>query len=202
MANQFNTLKKGAWHSTVYHRRDKWPLDHFLPPLLSIFSQAGETDGGIICICSFTTPLHNFFFLIRWQEPCRSLGEFLFIRTASWRYSRYNPSHQERGCDQQEHVPTRAEDTAGLSWPRGSSTPACRGGNGTRGLWGLVLGNETLLHVFRKRGDHFKPPWRPAGFVCNMPLFPNYVSPNPLASELLTYRHITKHSRTKQQSTK
>lgn len=104
-------------------------------------------------------------------------------------------------------------------WPTGARPNLCRGhsravlasweqhscllgGNGTRGLWGLVLGNETLLHAFHKRGDHLKSPCRPAGFVCNMPLFPNYVSPDPLASELLTYRHITKHSRTKQQSTK
>lgn len=47
MANQFNTLKEGAWQIRVLLRRDKWSLHHLLP-LPLYFPQAGEADWGFL----------------------------------------------------------------------------------------------------------------------------------------------------------
>lgn len=119
-----------------------------------------------------------FFFLIRWQEPWRSLDELLFRPTASWQYPRHSPSPEEGGCARRERGRSCA-GTAGLSWPRGSSTPACgviqHGGSGNQ-----RSEMRHYCHGFLMRGDHFNLSWGPRGFEYLMSLFPSNVSPNAL----------------------
>lgn len=173
-------LRHCAWHSTVYHRKDKWPLNQFLPPLHSylLFSPRLEKQTGVLPVFTLLTSFSRIFFLISEMARALQIPQWVSLHPyrslPCWRY----PSYQLPGIWmwQMEAQPTCA---ARLSWARGSSTPTCLGEYST-GALGFSIRRWDTIVWFPQAAGYLNLLWGPTTFVYNMPLFPSNVFPIPL----------------------